>query len=292
MYKVTFDTRKKLILIFSSFLYINCIFCGPVLAENRSRGGEFDYLNDFSERMFLDGATYDTNGRKFHKAGKIVDETLVIKLTPKMLQKKNDSTNRFEVQKRYINKSLAVYQSVRFKSVDNKIDDRVLISQIKYRKINSNNVQPIASAYLDRAPACVTWTKNPDYSPEYYVAYPQHLDIGNENPVGWYQNIWGGKKANRPWKNLNDGNWHTIEMDVFPHEKNGYCIIKVDGIIWQAVTGAPTKSYSKGQKHGDFAARIGIYRDVVDHTHTVHFDDWNIKAYKPEEGPIIPIVLD
>ena len=45
---------------------------------------------------------------------------------------------------------------------------------------------------------------------------------------------------------------------------------------------APTRSLGGGKFH--YAARIGIYRDTVKHSHTVEFDDWEIETYKPETG--------
>ena len=185
----------------------------------------------------------------------------------------------------------------RFKSVENKITDRVLISQIKYRKRRSRGISPIASVYLDMPPTCNTWMRNEDLE-----KYRKHYDFSIEHGL-YFQNFWVYKEdfgnktqfswratrhVNGEWGNLNDGNWHTVEMDVYPHEVNGYCIIKIDGKLWNAIIGGPTKSYFMG-KHGSYDARIGIYRDAVDYNHTINFDDWSVKAYQPEGGPIIPL---
>ena len=81
-----------------------------------------------------------------------------------------------------------------------------------------------------------------------------------------------GVEFDKSWNRLNDGEWHVVELDAYPHRTKGHCIIKIDGQIWVAILNGPTKSYHSG-RHGDYSARIGVYRDVVDYDHTVMFDD-------------------
>lgn len=289
MYKVSlFLTRLSGGLL----VLLAALFTGHAYAGNWNNGGVFQYSNDFSKRIYHDGASWNETG-PHTKAARIVDEELSITLTPQMLDNDSNKRGRFELEKDDIQKNLAVYQSFKFKSDKNKILDRVLISQIKFRKRNSGGISPIAAVYLDRAPACYTWVKLTDIvdineRPKHGMSLTSyHLEqeiFGNKVQYQWRAS--GG--ANRAWGGLNDGNWHTVEMDVYPHPSDGYCIIKIDGKIWNAIIGGPTKSYFGG-RHGDYAARIGIYRDAVNYNHTVTFDDWQVKAYKPEAGPVLEL---
>ena len=86
-------------------------------------------------------------------------------------------------------------------------------------------------------------------------------------------------KINRSFKPLNDGKWHDIEMHAYPHNKKGFCRIYIDGKLMLEINNAPTKSYIAN--YGDYAARIGIYRDAVNYDQTVEFDDFEIIGYKP-----------
>lgn len=74
--------------------------------------------------------------------------------------------------------------------------------------------------------------------------------------------------------NLLDGKWHQIEMRLYRSDSEGYCRITVDGKVITERRGhdsmeADTKKY---------VGRIGIYRDVVPYSQTVHFDDWIVSS--------------
>ena len=56
--------------------------------------------------------------------------------------------------------------------------------------------------------------------------------------------------------------------------------IFIDGNSMIEIYNANTISYSSNQMHGDYVARIGIYRDSYENSHEVQFDDWEIKSRK------------
>ena len=208
-----------------------------------------------------------------------------------MLDVGNKKTGRYELEKRKINNKLAVYQRFKVRFLAGYITDRILISQIKSFSKNSSGVSPMASVFLDRAPNCITYTKDTPYDvgnhevdqdKAHGIEQPSSLYV--EKIKGRYQHIWSRTRgSNRSFRTLADGEWHTVEMNAFPHPTDGYCIIKIDGEVWQQVINGPTKSYFSGS-HSDYAARIGIYRDAVYHSHKVAFDDWHVEAYDPKNG--------
>lgn len=74
--------------------------------------------------------------------------------------------------------------------------------------------------------------------------------------------------------NLLDGKWHHIEMRLYRSNSNGNCRITIDGKVITERRGydsmeTDTKNY---------VGRIGIYRDVVPYSQTVHFDDWIVSS--------------
>ena len=293
MYRVSLSLTR----LFGRFIVLlAAFFTGYAYAGNWNNGGEFDYFNDFSQRIYHDGASWNETG-PYPKAAKIIDEELVVTITPEMLDVGADWKGRYELEKDDISKSLAVYQKFRVKSDNNYINDRVMIGQIKYYKKKAGPISPMAGVFLDRYPKCVTYTRTTEFplghsdvteSLEHGVRRPLHLYV--ELKAGVYHHEWmAAYHNNRPLRLLNDGEWHTVEMDVYPHPSMGYCIIKIDGKVYTEIIHGPTKSYFRGQ-HKDYAARIGIYRDAVNHNHTVRFDDWKVKAYKPDDGPIL--ILD
>jgi len=247
-----------------------------------SFNSEFHIINDFSQRIYKDGTTYNKTG-PYPKAATIEKSTLKVTLKSGMTDKHTKTTGRYELEKANIDQGLAVYQKFKIRSGDNLINDRVLVSQIKYMKKNSSGLYPNASVYLDRAPVCVTWHQSRNDSPEANgVIFGPHM-YANQTQSIWQFSWRENYPVNQPFISLADGKWHTVEMDVFPHEKDGYCIIKIDGKVWVALNNAPTKQHF-GEAHSDYAARIGVYRDDVKHSHTVYFDDWEVKSYKPIYG--------
>ena len=246
----------------------------------------FRIFNEFSERIYKSGIRIQPSGHH-PKAATIVDSVVKFTVTPKMYATYSKDIQRFEVGKMGINPHLAVMQKFKFRS-KNKVIDRVLVSQIKFRKKHSGGVSPIASVYIDRPPTCVTWSKSNKYKlkKNWFVKSDQEHGAKNkyvyvEDVDGLFQHSWRREnQANRSYDKLNDGKWHEIEMHAYPHKTKGFCRIFIDGILEIGIENAPTKSYHSG-KHGDYAARIGIYRDGVNYNHTVEFDDLEIVGSLP-----------
>ncbi len=251
------------------------------------------YSNDFSKSIYKNWADWNTTGPS-PKAAKIKDGKLIITVTNKMFDTHANKTGRFEIEKRNISKSLAVYQKFRVRShPKNLINDRVLISQIKLHYTGGSSI-PQAAVFLDRAPTCIMYSKNqnddfPAIRTERLLEKYEKYQI--TEPVFWktqiknnsfYTSFRKTRQTDTEWEKLNDGKWHTVEMDVYPHSKNGYCFIKIDGKVYMSLKNAPTTSVGEGQLN--YAARIGVYRDTVEHSHTVEYNDWEIETYKPETG--------
>ena len=263
---------------------------GQIASADWNSSKEFSFTNDFSETIYIDGTGYNRTG-PHPKAAKLIDGQLVITLTDKMLDIGKKKTGRYELEKRKINAKLAVYQRFKVRLLDGYITDRVLVSQIKSFSKNSSGVSPMASVLLDRSPNCITYSKDTTYGVGYHevdqdkahgIGQPSSLYV--EKVKGRYQHIWSRTRgSNQPFQTLADGEWHTVEMDAFPHPTDGYYTIKIDGEVWQQVINGPTKSYFTGS-HSDYAARIGVYRDAVYHSHKVAFDDWKVEAYDPKNG--------
>ena len=158
-----------------NFICLTCCILvlkgGAIFATEFQSERGFSYTNDFSQRIYLDGASYSRTG-PYPKAAKIIDGILEITVTPKMLDKNSKRTGRFEIQKANIQKHLAVYQSFRFKSVENKITDSPYFPD-KVSKKKVKRISPIASVYLDRPPTCNTWMRNEElekYRKHYILA--------------------------------------------------------------------------------------------------------------------------
>ena len=286
--------NKTLVAVKNYYAEKNKKFDG-VLSENEfndivrySSNPSFKIFNDFSRVIYKSGISIQPSG-DHPSAVKISNGTAKFTLTPKMYSNYSKNIQRFEIGKKQIPEHLALRVKFKFKS-NNKVSDRVLIAQIKsaQKKLGGNG--PIASVYIDRSPQCATWNKN-KYYPEkidYYVDNPlQHSTKGlllysEKRKNGLYEYVWADRKKheiNRSFKPLNDGKWHEIEMHAYPHNKKGFCRIYIDGKLMLEINNAPTKSYIAN--YGDYAARIGIYRDAVNYNQTVEFDDFEIIGYKP-----------
>ena len=174
----------------------------------------------------------------------------------------------------------------------NKITDRVAIAQIKLRKKNSRGSHPAVSVYLDRPPTCRTYLNDTRYKLKktefVFNGDDEHtlnlMHTYTEKRNGIFVHNWTKYKLfNMSFAPINDGKWHTIEMDIFHHETDGYCIVKIDGEVFAKILKGPTMP-RPGGAYGDYAARIGVYRDSVDFTHSVEFDDWQVITYNPSDG--------
>jgi peptidoglycan hydrolase-like protein with peptidoglycan-binding domain len=286
--------NKTLIAVKNYYTEKNKKFDG-VLSENEfneivrySSNPSFKIFNDFSRVIYKSGISIQPSGN-YPSAVKISNGTAKFTLTPKMYSNYSKKHQRFEIGKKQIPEHLALRIKFKFKS-DNKVSDRVLIAQIKSHQKMFGTVGPFAAVYIDRPPKCATWNRN-KYYPEkldYYVDNPiQHSTKGLlvysiKRKNGLYEYVWADRKKheiNRSYTPLNDGKWHDIEMHAYPHNKKGFCRIYIDGKLMLEINNAPTKSYVAN--YGDYAARIGIYRDAVNYNQTVEFDDFEIIGYKP-----------
>ena len=104
-----------------------------------------------------------------------------------MLDKHSKRTGRFEIEKANIEKHLAVYQSFRFKSVENKITDRVIFpDKVSKKKVKRNF--SYCECVSDRPPTCNTMMRNEDLE-----KYRKHYDFSIEHGL-YFQNFWWYKK--------------------------------------------------------------------------------------------------
>ena len=147
----------KFKLIFVLILSFN--FSTKSIFANSIQSSGQKYSNDFSKSIYKNWADWNTTGPN-PKAAKIKDGKLIITVTNKMFDTHANRTGRFEIEKRNISKSLAVYQKFRVRShPKNLINDRVLISQIKLHYKGGSSI-PQAAVFLDRAPTCTMYSKN------------------------------------------------------------------------------------------------------------------------------------
>jgi hypothetical protein len=267
------------------------MFSATAWAGNWNSGSmEATYTNDFSETVYGDWANFNTTG-PHPTAARVQDGKLIVTLTKDMLDTHSNKTGRFEIEKQNIHKNLATYQKFKIRSVpDNNIFDRIVIAQVKQFNKGGSGI-PQATVNLDRPPACATYSKKNNFQiGEMVLANYTKFGVENAKRLytqkrnGWFVTEWQHDGyTNTPWLPLADGQWHTVEMDVYPHERKGYCSIKVDGQLWVSIMNAPTKSLGGGKIR--YAARIGIYRDAVNNTHSVEFDNWQVETYNPSGGP-------
>ena len=131
-------------------------------AGNWNNGsGEFQYENDFSRSIYHNGASMNPTG-KHSKAAKRQDDKLVVTLEAGMLDSHSKKTGRFELEKNGISPSLAVHQRYKVRSVNNDINDRLMVSQIKQYSKTGAGI-PIAAVFLDRPPICATYSQDQQY---------------------------------------------------------------------------------------------------------------------------------
>lgn len=248
-------------------------------------------FNDFSQEIYSSEITIQPSG--YHPSAVSISNGIAqFTLTPEMYAINTTNVQRFEIGKQRINPSLATKTKFKFRSDNNPVSDRVLISQIKSAQKSANGGGPIASVYLDRPPQCSTFSREQYYpegstrwvgdSDQFSTDYEKGFYVyTQQNPNGFWEYVWmTNLNFNRSYDLLNDGEWHDIELHAYPHRTKGFCRILIDGELILNIENAPTKSYDYA-KHGLYAARIGLYRDSVDYNQTVEFDDLEIIGYRP-----------
>ena len=206
---------------------------------------------------------YDTT----KKAAKIENETLKVTVEPGMRgasgDKKCQCKERAELGFRTPMNGTTYYSfkfkidKDRFKTVDENFDEvRTQIAQIKSFPENPKGSQPALAVNADRygRAYCTYWDSNSNYKRHRVQLYDLYrID-------------------------LNDGEWHKIEMSYKPSKKRGYCKIVIDG---QVVLEKNNLNNIPVKKINYVRPRIGIYRDNLNYAQTVYFDDLTIK-FTPE----------
>ena len=266
------------------------------------------FFNDFSESVYGGWATFNPVSSRKTKP-QINNEVLNIEINPGDYSTYSKKTERFELRKS-INPKMGIRNKFKFRS-KNKITNRVLISQISFLKRSSNDNGPIASVYLDRPPQCTTWHKTRISGSGKYFADVQRNEkvdtskyeifediVGLDDKYylvtsgaddGLYQYQWrpsdkfneyGDMNHKVSYSKLNDGKWHVVEMEVYPHETKGRCKIIIDGEVIFDIKNANTFTYLRNRsKHGSYSAYIGVYRGAVSYSQSVEFDDWTVSSF-------------
>ena len=79
-----------------------------------------------------------------------------------------------------------------------------------------------------------------------------------------YQHSWHKERWSNQENFLNDGKLRIMLKWKFIHiMKKGIAKIFIDGNSMIEIYNANTISYSSNQAHGDYAARIGVYREIA-----------------------------
>ena len=184
-------------------------------------------------------------------ASEVKNGVLVMTIKPGMVGATSDpinKTERIEFGTRvtgysWVTQSFKVKVGKKFRA-----DKRTLIAQIKPWV---NGMSPAVSVNLDRG------------------GRVKCVDSDNSQAIAL---------TNSYSINLTDGKWHTVVMNYFKSDSNGYCEVIIDGTKIIKLT--DFNSY-----HGveETTARIGIYRDALPYNQTVFFDDWVVKKQNDRE---------
>ena len=157
---------------------------------------------------------------------------------------------------------------------------RTMIAQIKPKP---NEGSPPMAVYLEKGGSvkCLEYEKNSADTKSKRIKESQKA---NQSGVGSIR-VSGIKKSYRVDKikrllgiDLKDGNWHKIEMTYKPSNTDGYCKIVIDGRTILEKSGIDNIVAKKQLYIGP---RIGIYRDNLNYSQTVYYDDLTIK-FTPE----------
>ena len=157
---------------------------------------------------------------------------------------------------------------------------RTLITQLKPEP---NVGSPPMAVYLEKGGSvkCLEYEKN---SADMKSQRIKESNTANSSGVGSIK-VSGIKNTYRVNKikrllgiDLKDGNWHKIEMTYKPSNTDGYCKIVIDGRTILEKSGIDNILAKKQLYIGP---RIGIYRDNLNYSQTVYYDDLTIK-FTPE----------
>ena len=252
----------KYLLILCSLIFPSKIFAYSF--DQKTSDKEITKFYDFSKMPNYD-LPHKYNTTK--KAAQIENETLKLTIEPGMrgasFDKKFKKTERAELGfKMPINGTL--YYSFKmktpegFKSVDEQFDEvRTMIAQVKTPPATHSSSPPVAVYVDDYGSAkCLEYKKNGS----------KIKQISHRVRIYDLYRI-----------DLNDRGWHKIEITLRTSKTNGYCKIVIDG---QTIIEKSKLSNAAG-KIKYLIPRIGIYRDNLNYSQTVYFDDLKIK-FTPE----------
>ncbi len=206
---------------------------------------------------------YDTT----KKAAQIENETLKVTVEPGMRgassDKKCQCRERAELGFRTSINGTTYYSfkfkidKNGFKTVDKNFDEvRTSIAQIKFYPENPQGTQPALAVHADN----------------YGLAYCTYYK-SNSDPKRYRVKLYDLHKID-----LNDGEWHKIEMSYKPSKTRGYCKIVIDD---QVILEKKNLNNLPIKKIKFVRSRIGINRDSLSYSQTVYYDDLTIK-FTPE----------
>ena len=254
----------KYLIILCSLIFPSKIFAYSF--DQKTSDKEITKFYDFSKMPNYYPHKYNTT----KKAAQIENETLKITIEPGMRGSSSDvkyqRTERAELGFRTPINGTTYYSfkfrtpKEGFKTVDEKFEEvRTMIAQFKSIP-DRGGAQPAMAVHIDN----------------YGRAYCTHF-IKKDTPKKY--------KRYRAYSlydlfkiDLADGEWHKIEMTYRPSNTKGYCKIVIDGktiLEKKKLDNIPFKKIKAVKP------RIGIYRDNLNYSQTVYFDDLTIK-FTPE----------
>ena len=254
----------KYLLILCALIFPSKIFAYSF--DQKTSDKEITKFYDFSKMPNYYPHKYNTT----KKAAIIENETLKITIEPGMRGSSSDvkyqRTERAELGFRTPINGTTYYSfkfrtpKEGFKTVDEKFEEvRTMIAQFKSIP-DRGGAQPAMAVHIDN----------------YGRAYCTHF-IKKDTPKKY--------KRYRAYSlydlfkiDLADGEWHKIEMTYRPSNTKGYCKIVIDG---KTILEKKNLDNIPFKKIKAVRPRIGIYRDNLNYSQTVYYDDLTIK-FTPE----------
>lgn len=227
--------------IFGMWIVLGLMFPGMAFAK--------DFRTDFSKRSNQYKIPHRHNTTR--DAAKRVDGILSMAIKPGMHGAGNDQRagkERAEYGIFLNDRDAWVRQTFRIRAASGfPTNTRTMISQIKFSDAPKGLGSPPIAVYLSEGGA----VKCNDYS--------------SGRPSQNHRRIRGVR--------LDDGNWHTVVMELVLSDTNGYCRVVIDGKVMIELRGIDTH-----QNGEELVARIGPYRDETSITQVVQFDDWTVQS--------------
>jgi len=260
----------KYLLILCSLIFPSKIFAYSF--DQKTSDKEITRFYDFSKMPnYYLPHKYNTT----KKAAQIENETLKVTVEPGMrgstFDKEFKQTERALLGfKMPINGTLYYSFVVKtpegFKSVDEQFDEvRTMITQVKTPPATHSSSPPVAVYVSDYGSAkCLEYKEGPSRDTR-----------GRKNNIKQISHTVRIYDLYRI--DLNDRDWHKIEITLRISKTNGYCKIVIDG---QTIIEKNNLSNLAG-KIKYLRPQIGIYRDNLSYNQTVYFDDLKFK-FTPE----------